>query len=99
MVGYFKDRNVKVILWLSGAVNYKCKDTALDKSATYDEAVAKNYGINGSRLGRWWKGEGIHIDFTNPDAKEEFLARKDLSKPGRVLVWRYHRHVCRQNEQ
>ena len=88
MVGYFKDRNVKVILWLSGAVNYKCKDTALDKSATYDEAVAKNYGINGSRLGRWWKGEGIHIDFTNPDAKDWWYRQLDKVFIDGVYGWK-----------
>lgn len=88
MIGYFKEKNVKVLLWLAGAVNHKCKDTALDKGDTYDEAVAKNYGINQSRPGTWWKGEGIHIDFTNPEAKEWWYSQLDKVFIDGVYGWK-----------
>lgn len=88
MIGYFKDKNVKVMLWLAGAVNHKCKDTALDKGDTYDEAVAKNYGINQSRPGTWWKGEGIHIDFTNPEAKAWWYKQLDKVFVDGVYGWK-----------
>lgn len=88
MIGFFKDRNVKVILWLAGAVNYKSKDTSFDKCETYDEAVAKNYGINQSRPGKWWKGEGIHIDFTNPDAKEWWYRQLDKVFIDGIYGWK-----------
>lgn len=33
MITDFKNKDVKVILWLTGCVNNKCKDTPLDKGA------------------------------------------------------------------
>lgn len=88
MIGYFKDKGVKVILWLAGAVNYKCKDTALDKGDTYDEVVYKNLGINDSKPGVWWKGEGVHIDFTNPIAREWWYRQLDKVFIDGVYGWK-----------
>lgn len=88
MIGYFKSKDVKVLLWLTGAVNIKCKDTSLQKSATYDEAVAKKYGINDSKPNEWWKGEGIHIDFTNPEAVEWWYAQLDKVFIDGVYGWK-----------
>ena len=68
MIDYFKSKDVKVLLWLTGVVNITCKDTRFQKSDTYDEVVSKGYGINQSKPHAWWKGEGVHIDFTNEEA-------------------------------
>jgi len=88
MIGYFKNKDVKVLLWLTGAVNFKCKDTPLQKGDTYDEAVAKNLGVNNSRPGEWWKGEGIHIDFTNKNAKEWWYRQLDKVFIDGVYGWK-----------
>lgn len=88
MIGYFKNKNVKVILWLTGAINNKCKDTPLQKGDTYDEAVMKNYGINDSKPHEWWKGEGIHIDFTNPEATEWWYSQLDKVFIDGVYGWK-----------
>lgn len=68
MIDRLRKNNIKVILWLTGVVNDKSQDTRLQKSETYNEVVRKNYAINHSQPHSWWKGEGIQIDFTNPEA-------------------------------
>ncbi len=41
MISGFMEKGVRTILWLTGFVNEKCKDTAQQKSSTFDD-VAKN---------------------------------------------------------
>ncbi len=88
MIRYFKDNNVKVIMWLTGAINTESKDTRVQKSVTYDEAVSKNYGINNSQQGKWWKGKGIHIDFTKKKAKEWWFKQLDKVFMEGVYGWK-----------
>lgn len=68
MIKGFMQKGVRTILWLTGFVNEKCKDTPSQRSATFDEVGRNNYGANSNRSVDWWKGKGIHIDFTNEDA-------------------------------
>lgn len=88
MIEYFKGKNVKVMLWLTGVLNHKGKDTRLDKCEQYDYAVSKNYGINESQPGHWWKGDGIHIDFTNPEAVEWWNSQLDKVFVDGVYGWK-----------
>lgn len=87
-INYLKNKNVKVILWLTGATNFKSKDTRIQKAANYDYAVSKNFGINNSKPGVWWKGEGIHIDFTNKKAKEWWYTQLDKVFIDGVYGWK-----------
>lgn len=88
MISWFKDHGIKVYLWLTGAVNIKSKDTPRDKADNYDEAVAGNYGINNSRPGEWWKGKGVHIDFTNPEARAWWATQLDKVFVDGVYGWK-----------
>lgn len=88
MINYFKDKNIKVLLWLTGATNFKSKDTKRQKAANYDYAVSKNYGINDSKPGKWWKGEGIHIDFTKEEAKKWWFSELDKVFIDGVYGWK-----------
>ena len=54
MINRFSEKGVRTILWLTGCVNTQCKDTPRQKSATYDEVVAKNYGVDNSKPYKWW---------------------------------------------
>ncbi len=79
MATQFKEWNVKPILWLTGNVNETTNDKGMpnQKCADYDEAVSKGYGINNSTPSTWWKGSGLQIDFTNPEASEWYFNRID----------------------
>lgn len=88
MISYFKNKDIKVILWLTGAVNIRSKDTRVQKSANLDYAISKEYGINGSRIGKWWKGEGIHIDFTNEEAKQWWFTQLDKVFVDGIYGWK-----------
>ncbi len=86
MIRGFHEKGVKVVLWMTGNINRmsgnpKTKtpgDVPNGKSAAYDKAKAKGYGVNGSTgdIG-WWKGVGMHLDTTNPDAAEWLEGRLD----------------------
>lgn len=88
MIRYFKEKDVKVILWLTGAINFKSRDTRIQKAANYDHIISKNYGINDSRPSKWWKGEGIHIDFTNRKAKKWWFSQLDKVFVDGVYGWK-----------
>jgi alpha-glucosidase (family GH31 glycosyl hydrolase) len=77
MIKHFDQQGVKVILWLTGCVNTVCKDTPHQKAANYDEAVRLHYGINNNTPSKWWKGEGLQIDFTNPKARDWWYTQLD----------------------
>ncbi len=77
MIHDFSQQGVKVILWLTGCVNTECKDTPHQKAANYDEAQRLNYGINDNTPSKWWKGKGLQIDFTNPEARQWWYDQLD----------------------
>ncbi len=88
MINAFKQKDVKVLLWLTGAVNQRGKDTPQQKSYTFDEVAAKGYGINKSQPHDWWKGNGIHIDFTNPEATQWWYRQLDKVFVDGVYGWK-----------
>ena len=88
MINGFNSKGVRTILWVTGNVNEKCKDTPQQKSATYDEVVSKNYGVDNSKPYTWWKGYGQHIDFTNADAKQWWYGQLDKVFVDGVYGWK-----------
>ena len=77
MIRTFNNNGVKVILWLTGCVNTACKDTPKQKAANYDEAYRLRYGVNDNTPSKWWKGEGLMTDFTNPKARAWWYTQLD----------------------
>lgn len=70
-------RNIKPILWMTGAVNAECSDVPISCCETYNYVLQNGYAVNEGRLFTWWKGNGIHIDFTNEEAKQWWYSQLD----------------------
>ena len=77
MLDRLQEKGVHALLWLTGMVNTVSNDCPVDKSANFDEAVAKGYTVNEGEVFPWWKGEGAHIDFTNPEAVQWWYGQLD----------------------
>ncbi|HOQ88664.1 MAG TPA: glycoside hydrolase family 31 protein, partial [Candidatus Hydrogenedentes bacterium] len=69
MIRRFKEKGLRVVLWMTCFVNSESKDTRIQDSADwFKEAAAKGYLATGNQQIRWWKGRGGLIDYTNPQA-------------------------------
>jgi len=77
MIKNINKLNVKVILWLTGCINSTGKDVPVQKNPYFDEAVAKKYVINNGQTSKWWKGDGLHVDFTNKEAVKWWNSKLD----------------------
>ena len=88
MIRGFQQKGVRTILWLTGFVNEQGKDTRLQKSATFDEVVSRGYAVNGGKSVNWWKGRGVHIDFTNAEAVQWWNSQLDKVFTDGVYGWK-----------
>jgi len=78
MIANFKKQNVKVILWLTGCINSTARDVPVQLSSNFNYAKEHNYVINNGKESKWWKGLGMHLDFTNKNAVKWW--NKELDK-------------------
>ena len=81
MVKYVHDQGYKLVLWHTSWINVKSdppheagfEGKIAELSENYEEAAGNSYFVKGPDgkpyVGRWWKGMGSLIDFTNPSAK------------------------------
>jgi len=83
MIREFHRQGIRVVLWMTGNINSSNKagtekEVPLARAACYDEVEAKGFGVNNS-AGKldWWKGEGLHVDITNPKAAQWFAGKLD----------------------
>lgn len=88
MIDSFKKDNIKVILWLTGCINKTAEDVPVGKSPDFDYAVEHNFGVNNSKTSIWWKGEGIHLDFTNPEAVAWWDSKLDKVFVDGIYGWK-----------
>lgn len=88
MLRKFREQNIKVMLWLTGCVNLTGRDVPVQRSPDYDYVVEKGYAVNNGQPSEWWKGEGVHIDFTNPDATLWWDGKLDKVFVNGVAGWK-----------
>lgn len=88
MLRDFAEKGVRTILWLTGNVNLQCKDTRDQKCAAYDEVVSRHYAVNNGKPTKWWKGFGLHIDFTNREATQWWYSQLDKVFSENVYGWK-----------
>ena len=77
MISSFEEDHIKVIMWLTGCINISSRDVPLQKSPDYDYVIKKKYVVNNGKASDWWKGKGVHIDFTNPEAVKWWNSKLD----------------------
>jgi len=88
MIQNFKSANIKVILWLTGCINSVSKDVPMQKSPDFDYVRKKKYAINNGKESHWWKGEGVHLDFTNKEAVNWWSKKLDKVFVDGVCGWK-----------
>ena len=69
MIDQFHSQGVKVIMWITGFVN--------NDSPDYDFVKNQGFVVNNGQDFSWWKGVGVHIDFTNASAKNWWHSKMD----------------------
>lgn len=77
MVDSLHSMNIKVIIWITGAMNISSGDVPVQKTPAFDFVKEKGYAINGGAVSSWWKGDGIHIDNTNHEANAWWWTQLD----------------------
>ena len=70
MIDSLHQNGIRVLTFYTGCLNSAAQNVAVQKCKTYDFAVMNNYCINQNRESKWFKGTGVHVDMTNPKAKE-----------------------------
>ncbi len=88
MITTFNENGVKVILWVTGALNISARDVPVQKSPDYDFVIENKYVVNQGKPSEWWKGEGVHLDFTNPEAVKWWNSKLDKVFKKGVYGWK-----------
>lgn len=68
MISNFHAQGIRVVMWITGAQNSTGIDVPTNQSPYFNYAITNNYTVNGGATYSWWKGTGVHIDFTKTNA-------------------------------
>lgn len=90
MIDGFRSQGIRTILWTTGNINLRDKpgDTSLGRHARLQEVIDKGYAVDGGRIYHWWKGDGVHLDFTNPKAVQWWNRQLDKAFSPGVYGWK-----------
>ncbi len=75
MIALLHAKGVRVIMWITGAMNRTGTDAPQDKAPDFDRVLRKGWAVDGGREFTWWKGKGVHLDFTKREARRWFGSR------------------------
>ena len=94
LVKEMHDRNVKVVLWITSAVNQQSfdfepgGDSYVGASPNFEKGLeCKLYVDNGETYG-WWKGKGAFVDFFNPQARTWWHTQQDQVLDAGIDGWK-----------
>lgn len=68
MINSLHDLDIRVIMWMTAIMNETAKDAPVQKNKNYDWLIDQEYVTDNGDTIHWWKGAGVHIDYTNPKA-------------------------------
>ena len=88
MIQDLADQGVRTILWMTGCINSNARDVPVGLHPAYEYAFDHNYVINDGVESTWWKGDGMHLDFTNPKAVKWWDSLLDKVYKGGVSGWK-----------
>ncbi len=80
MIDAFHAKGIKVMLWLTALINVGTPD--------FDMVKTQGYGVNEGQSLKWWKGNGIHIDYTNAAAAGWWHAKLDAVMAMGIDGWK-----------
>ena len=63
-------------------------DVPLSKAPQYDYVKEHHYAINNGKPSKWWKGKGVHIDFTNDEAVKWWYSQLDKVFEKGIYGWK-----------
>ena len=88
MIKSFSDQDIRTILWMTGCINSNARDVPVGLHPAYKYAFDHQYVINDGVESTWWKGDGMHLDFTNPEAVKWWDSMLDKAYTGGVSGWK-----------
>ncbi len=77
MITNFRNQGIQVVCWMVGMINQSGGEAPLLPHPSLNLARTNNYQVrnpaNGNDIFSYWKGAGLAIDFTNPEAVDWFM--------------------------
>lgn len=94
MVKDMHDRNVKVVLWMTSAVNQSSFDLETGGDAyrgaspNFEKGLECKFYIDDGETYGWWKGKGAYVDFWNPRARTWWHEQQDQVLDAGIDGWK-----------
>lgn len=88
------DRNVKVVLWITSAVNQQSfdfepgGDAYKGASPNFEKGLECEFYIDDGETYGWWKGKGAFVDFFNPRARTWWHGQQDQVLDAGIDGWK-----------